>query len=139
MNRLLPEKQRGDSITFLNTLKSAGLLMQAEPRQVVTANTTACELFGKNLTQIKGQRGGQVFDCVHAFTEDGCGMDTNCENCKIKNAVVDTFSTGNSHSNIRIIMDIKKNNEIIPYDMQIATEKIADFVVITVNRYTQIF
>jgi len=137
MNHAILDKEREDSKTFLNTLEFPALLMQAEPRQVVTANQKACELFGKNLTQIEGHRGGQVFDCVHAFTEDGCGRDTNCDNCKIKNAVVNTFSTGNSHHNIRIILDIKKNNEITPYDMQIATEKMADHVLITINRYTQ--
>ena len=139
MNRAILDKEREDPITFLNTLEFPALLMQAEPRQVVTANQKTCELFGKNLTQIEGYRGGQVFDCVHAFTESGCGLDANCENCKIKNAVVNTFSTGNSHNNVRIILDIKKNNEITPYDMQIATEKIADHVLITINRYTQIF
>jgi dienelactone hydrolase len=42
--------------------------MQPDPRQVRTANKKACDLFEKELTQIEGYRGGQVFDCVHAFT-----------------------------------------------------------------------
>ena len=123
---------------FLNTLGNPTLLMQAEPRQVVTANKKACELFSKELVQIEGYKGGQVFDCIHAFSEAGCGMDTNCEKCKIKNAVVDTFSTGNSHNGVDTILDIKKYDEIIPHAMQVATEKIGDFVLITINKYMRI-
>ncbi|HIJ79475.1 MAG: hypothetical protein OEY01_11495 [Desulfobulbaceae bacterium] len=122
---------------FLNALDHPTLLMQAQPRQVVTANKKACELFGKGLSQIEGHRGGQVFDCVHAFTEAGCGLDVNCENCKIKNAVVDTFSTGNSHNSIQTLLDIKKNNLISPYEMQVSTEKIGDFAIITIEKYTK--
>ncbi len=120
---------------FLNALDHPTLLMQAQPRQVVTANKKACELFGKGLGQIEGHRGGQVFDCIHAFTEAGCGVDVNCENCKIKNAVVDTFSTGNSHNSIHTILDIKKHEEITPHELQVSTEKIGDFTLITIEKY----
>ena len=51
-----------DSKIFLNSLESPTLLMQEGPRQVVTANKKACELLGKNLNQIEGYRGGEVFD-----------------------------------------------------------------------------
>jgi hypothetical protein len=123
-----------DPQSFLHA-ESPALLMQADPRQVVTANAKACDLFGKELSQIEGARGGQVFDCLHSFTEAGCGKDTNCENCKIKNAVVDTFATGEPHEGIQTILDIKKHDAITPYDMQVSTEKIGDFVVLTVQNY----
>jgi hypothetical protein len=111
------------------------LLMQAEPRQVVTANQSACQLFSKDLSEIEGCRGGQVFDCIHSFTEAGCGLDENCEDCKIKNAVVDTFASGNSYANVQTVLDIKKQHEIIPYAMVISTEKTGEFVLITVIKY----
>ncbi len=131
MNQYLTENPK----EFLDTLESPTLLMQAEPRQVVTANNKACELFGKTLAQIEGHRGGQVFDCVHAFTEAGCGLDVNCENCKIKNSVVDTFSTGNSHNSVNTILDIKKHGKINPHEMQVSTEKTGDFALITIEKY----
>ncbi len=124
--------------TFLDALEHPTLLMQTEPRQVVTANEKACELFGKTLAQIEGHRGGQVFDCIYAFTEAGCGVDINCENCKIKNAVVHTFSTGISHNCVDTILDIKKHNETTPYDIEVSTEKFGDFTLICVLRYKMI-
>jgi len=70
-------------ISFLDNIEAPILLMQPDPREVRTANKQACELFEKDLSQIEGRRGGQVFDCIHSFTEAGCGKDENCEDCKI--------------------------------------------------------
>ena len=109
--------------------------MQAEPRQVVTANKSACELFNKDLPEIGGYRGGQVFDCIYSFTEAGCGLDENCEDCKIKNAVVDTFASGRPYTNVQTVLDIKKQEEIAPYAMVISTEKVGEFVLINIIKY----
>lgn len=132
---LLPKNYDLDSLeTYIHSVEFPILLMQGEPRQVVTANKKACVLFGKGLTQIEWHRGGQVFDCVHSFTEAGCGQDVNCENCKIKTAVVKTFTTGKS-SSAHTVLDIKKANEINSYDMQVSTEKVGDFALIMVEKY----
>ena len=120
---------------FVNSLEPATLLMQADPRQVVTANKKACSLFAKDLNQIAGFRGGQVFDCIHSFTEKGCGIDSNCEDCKIKNAVVETFSSGKSQVGVQTILDIRKHNVIIPYAIKVSTEKVGDFAIITIEKY----
>lgn len=122
--------------TFMHSLEAPALLLQAVPRQVVTANDKACALFDKRLAQIEGHRGGQVFDCVHAFTEAGCGLDSHCEDCKIKNAIVDTFATGKPHINVRTILDIKKGPKNIPHELQVSTEKIGDFALVTIEKYT---
>jgi len=122
---------------ILNSRKLPTLLMQAEPRQVVTANKSACELFGKGLSEIEGYRGGQVFDCIHSFTEAGCGLDENCEDCKIKNAVVETFAFGKPHTNVQTVLDIKKQEETVPYAMVVSTEAVGEFVLITVVKYEE--
>lgn len=120
---------------FLNALELPALLFQSEPRQVITANAKACELFGKDFSQIEGCRGGQVFDCVHSFSEAGCGKDENCEDCKIKNAVVETFTTGKSHFVVQTVLEVKKNNQTSPYDLQVSTDKTNGFVIMTIDKY----
>lgn len=127
----------GNPREFVNSYETPVLLMQAEPRQVVTANRQACELFGKNLSLIAGFRGGQVFDCIHSFSEAGCGKDPNCEGCKIKDAVVDTFATGRSHPGVRTILNIKKHDEIFPCELQVSTERFGDFALLTIRNYTK--
>jgi len=121
--------------TVLNSIEAPVLLMQPDPRHVRTANKKACELFKKDLSQIEDHRGGQVFDCIHAFTEAGCGKDDNCEDCKIKNAVVETFTSGKSFDGVSAVLDIKKSNSIMPYALQVSTEKIGDLALIRIDKY----
>jgi len=130
-------KDKDDPIAILNSRPMPTLLMQPDPRLVVTANKSALELFNKSLAEIEGKRGGQVFDCIHSFTEKGCGLDENCEDCKIKGAVLDTFATGTPHDNVRTVLDIKKEDQTIPYAMIVQTESVGDFVLITVVKYDE--
>lgn len=53
--------QRGLSASnnLLDAIDAPILLMQRDPRQVLTANKKARELFGKGLWQIREHRGGQ--------------------------------------------------------------------------------
>lgn len=87
--------------------------MQGNPRQVITANRRALELFEKEIDEVEGRRGGQVFDCIYAFTEDGCGKDSNCDSCKIRNGIIDTFATGKPHNGVSTSLQIKKNRDNI--------------------------
>ncbi len=120
---------------FLDSLAAPVLLMQPEPRQVYAANRRALELFGKDISQVVGYRGGQVFDCIHAFTEAGCGKDVNCEGCKIKNAVVETFETGKSFPGVSTELEIKKNSEVRTHHVQISTEKLGHLALLRIDRF----
>jgi len=131
----LSKTNLANSQAFVNSFEFPALLMQTDPRQVVTANQKACEVFSKSLSDIEGYRGGQVFDCIHSFTEKGCGLDPNCEDCKIKNAVVDTFTSGNSYEGIQTILEVKKNNVTSPYTIKLSTKKVGDFALITIGEY----
>ena len=127
-----------DPYAIVNSRQLPTLLMQAEPRLIVTANKSARKLFNKSLSEIEGHRGGQVFDCIHSFTEAGCGLDENCEDCKIKGAVLDTFASGKSHTNVETVLNIKKQEETMPYAMIVTTESVGNFVLITVVKYDEI-
>jgi hypothetical protein len=135
LDKRLGKTNLEDSIVFVNSFDFPALLMQTDPRQVVTASHKACELFNKTLAQIEGYRGGQVFDCIYSFTEKGCGRDPNCEDCKIKNAVIDTFSSGNSHEGIQTILEVKKNNVVTPYILNASTRKVGDLALVTISKY----
>lgn len=120
---------------LLEAVDAPVLLMQGNPRQVVTANKKALALFGKELHQVENFRGGQVFDCVHSFTEAGCGKDVNCENCKIKNAIVDTFATASSHNGVSSGLSIKRNHATRNYVLQVSTQKVGDMALVRIDRY----
>lgn len=120
---------------FLESLTAPVLLMQGNPRQVVTANRRALALFGKELRQVEDHRGGQVFDCVHSFTAAGCGKDVNCERCKIKDAIVDTFVTDAAHDGVATELSIRKTGGTRPFRIQVTTEKLGEFALVRVERF----
>ncbi|MDD5056347.1 MAG: PAS domain-containing protein [Sideroxydans sp.] len=121
--------------SLLESIGAPVLLMQGNPRQVITVNKRALELFGKKLFEVEDKRGGQVFDCLHSFSEAGCGKDINCEHCKIKEAIVDTFNTGAPHSGVSSPLQIKKASGISTYQLQVSTEKVGDLALVRVERY----
>lgn len=124
-----------DSRASIEAIETPVLLMQGNPRQVVTANQRALDLFQKGLHEVEGHRGGQVFDCVHSFTKAGCGKDINCEGCKIKDAIVDTFDTGNPHQGVSTSLQIRKADGTHTYALQVSTEKVGDLALVRVERY----
>lgn len=122
-------------IELLEAIEAPLLLMQGNPRQVVGANRRALALFGKGLEEVAGHRGGQVFDCVHSFTEAGCGKDVNCEGCPIKDAIVDTFITGSPHQGVASTLQVKKPDGHENRIVQVSTEKIGELALVRVERY----
>lgn len=123
---------------YIDSIDDPILLMQPEPRLVYTANKKAAELFNKKLSEIEGFRGGQVFDCVHSFTEAGCGKDANCKNCKIKAAIVDTLITGNSFASVESPLEIKRNNKIDSYLLRISNEKTGNLALVRIDHFQQL-
>jgi len=124
-----------DRAVLLESIDAPVLLMQGNPRQVITANRKALELFEKELPEVADHRGGQVFDCIHSFTEAGCGIDANCENCKIKKAIVDTFTTAHSHHGVSTELPIRKATGTKTCALQVSTENIGDLALVRVDRY----
>jgi len=124
-----------DYSALLEAIAAPILLMEGNPRQVITANQEALALFEKKPEEVEKHRGGQVFDCVHSFTEAGCGKDANCENCKIKNAIVDTFTSTNPHNGVSTELSIKKANDTRSYVLQVSTEKLGDLALVRIERY----
>lgn len=120
---------------WIEAIDAPLLLMQGNPRQVVTANKRALELFEKELHEVEGRRGGQVFNCIYAFTEDGCGKDSHCEGCKIRDGIIDTFTTGKSHNGVSTSLQIQKDNGIMTYVLQVSTEKVGDLALVRIERF----
>jgi hypothetical protein len=120
---------------LLEAIDAPVLLMEGNPRQVITANAEALQLFAKELREVESHRGGQVFDCIHSFTAAGCGKDVNCENCAIKNAIVDTFTTATPHSAISATLQVKKAGKLEYRTVQVSTEKVGDLALVRIEKY----
>ena len=108
--------------------------MQSNPRQVITANDRALALFGRQLGEAEGRRGGEVFGCVHSLTEAGCGKDINCDDCWIKAAIVGGFS-GAATSAVSTLT-IRRNGDI-PYTLAVSTEQAGNNALVRINRFEE--
>ncbi len=55
---------------------------------VLEYNTAAARLFGSDKPAVLGQRGGHVWDCLHASENpEGCGHADACKNCVVRESV----------------------------------------------------
>ncbi len=122
---------------LLESFHAPILLMQPEPRRVRTANEEARFLFGKDLSQIEGFKGGEVFNCEHAFTEAGCGVDEHCQDCIIRTTIIETFNTGKSFNSVAARLDIRNGDKVKPYSMTISTEKLGELALVRVDQFEE--
>lgn len=117
---------------ILQCLGAPVLLMQSDPRQVFTANDRALSLFGKQLGEVEAHRGGQVFGCIHSYSELGCGKDPNCEDCRIKGAIVATFD-GGARSDMATLTIRQEADR--PYRLAVTTETVGGYALVRIDGF----
>jgi len=117
---------------FLDSLGVPVLLMESEP-SVLTGNTHARELLGKDLPEIEGRKGGEVIECVHSKKPGGCGKTEHCKSCTIRNTVLETFATGKSFVKVRAYPDIQVGEDVKTMSIEISTEKVGDYVLLRLD------
>ena len=78
---------------FLDRFKLPILVVDAEG-MVRSANLSARAMLGKEQREIADRPGGEVFECVHARSPEGCGNTVHCSGCTIRRAVMHTAATG---------------------------------------------
>ncbi len=117
---------------ILQAMDAPILLMQPDPRQVFTANGRALALFGRNLAEAEGHRGGEVFGCVHSFTQDGCGKDAHCDDCKIKAAIVGGFTSAASAEST---LTIRSGGGDQLHTLAVSAEKAGGYALVRIERF----
>jgi hypothetical protein len=78
---------------YLDSL-AAPVVLVDDDVVVKAANIAARTLTGKELDRILEYRGGDVFECAHARTPQGCGHTIHCSGCAIRRSVAVTYATG---------------------------------------------
>ena len=119
---------------FIDGLNAAVVIVDATGR-VSSANKKARALLQKELPDIEGFNGGDVFECAFAKLPGGCGNTTHCDGCTIRNTVMDTFQSGNSHLKtpaylIHGTFDINQEIQFL-----ISTEKVMDVVLLSIDNF----
>jgi len=97
------------------------------------ANARARALLGKELPQIVGRLGGEVFECRHATLPEGCGRTVHCSGCAIRRTVTDTYATGRAHLSEPASLDQGTPEEPTHAELRISTERVSDVVLLRID------
>lgn len=102
--------------------------------RIACVNKQAQEVLQKKMPAMEGQTGGDVFECAYAKLPAGCGKTIHCDGCTIRNTVMDTFNTGNSHLHTPayLIQGAPDENQEIKF--LISTEKFSDMVLLRIDK-----
>ncbi len=86
------------------------LMVVDSNRRIQQVNGFASQFAGRDVEEMIGLRGGEALRCVHALDDpQGCGFGNFCEQCVIRNTVLDTLKTGKTHLQIEAPFYFQKN------------------------------
>jgi hypothetical protein len=118
---------------FLDSLDARVIVVNSKAI-VTSANKQARDFLHKESKEIEGFMGGDVFECAFAKLPGGCGNTIHCDGCTIRNTVMDTFQSGNSHVKTPAYLlrgTPDKNHEI---QFLISTEKVKETVLLRIDK-----
>ncbi|MFC1640347.1 hypothetical protein ACFL3B_06255 [Gemmatimonadota bacterium] len=124
-----PRRSAGD---FLEGLKEAVFLVGGGGR-VVSANSAARAVVGKELTVIEDMLAGDVFECANADLPGGCGKTQHCKACAIRNSVTETLATGKSVERVPAYQLKKAANGVQAKRYLISTERVGTSVMLRID------
>jgi hypothetical protein len=125
--------------TLLQFLKTFHVpIIVADDEAIRAANPVALQLLRKELPDIIGGKEGNVFECAYASLPEGCGNTVHCSGCVIRNTVMDTYYTGNSHLKLPAALKRGGLDASEDIDLLISTEKLKDIVLLRIDRVERV-
>ena len=119
--------------SFLDSLDAPVVLVDGGGT-IVTANNPARMLLCKELPEIEGYRGGEVFECAYARLPEGCGNTTHCSGCAIRRTVMQTHGTGRTFMRVPATLNQNTPEEPQKVNLLISTERLADLVLLRIDK-----
>jgi len=119
-------------LDFLNGL-GVPVLVADSDGVVELASKPLLELVGKGLPQVRGRRGGDVFECAYAHLPGGCGKTVHCSGCAIRRAVTETFMTGRSLRQVPAYLNRGTATQFLQLGLLISTEKAWGMVLLRID------
>ena len=91
--------------------RNAPLIIMAlnSERRIQQVNGFATQFAGRDAEEMHGLRGGEALRCMHVLDNPaGCGFGDFCQQCVIRNTVLDTLESGETHLQIEAPYSFKK-------------------------------
>lgn len=87
------------------------LLVDSE-RRVRRINRAVAEFAGRTGEELLGLRGGEALGCLNSLdSPQGCGFGAACEECRVRQTVLDTSDTGRSHSQVEATLTFVRGDK----------------------------
>lgn len=122
-----------DLAVFIDSLKQPIVVIDREGT-VVTGNDQAKTFLRKALPDMKGYKGGEVFECAYARLPEGCGHTIHCSGCTIRRTVMKTHGTGKSFLKVPASLKRKAPEAPETINLLISTERINDMVLLRIDQ-----
>ncbi len=100
---------------------------------VITANACARAALGKDLADMEGFPGGDVFECVNARLPGGCGRTVHCASCQVRSSVTYTVETGCPLCKVEAYLDVATPRGFQRRRLLISTEKVGVTVLVRLD------
>ncbi|KAF1080280.1 MAG: hypothetical protein GQF41_3448 [Candidatus Rifleibacterium amylolyticum] len=114
---------------FLDSFAAPVIVVDKE-FNVLAAGKKALALAGIGADQVRGLRCGDIFGCIHARKEEGCGNTTNCLNCVMFDAIKHTHKTGMPRVRMSAYPDLNCTSRDKKTRYHVSSEKIGELVVL---------
>lgn len=118
---------------FLDQIEEPLLVMESDIR-VLTGNRTARDKLGKSLPAMQHHRMGGLIGCKNAARPGGCGLQQECQACRLRTSVFHTMRTGRGHQLVEATQQILSEGQINDVVYQISTEKVGGCVLMRLDR-----
>jgi len=114
-DRKYAEFALADTMTELQAIYDSAPIMMCvvdEAAEIQFANQAFAQLSDVITNELKGEQVGDVLGCLNAVKDNaGCGFDKFCGKCSLRNAMLNTFKTGEGYSNIEHQTTFVRNGE----------------------------
>jgi len=117
---------------YLDMLDQPVIIVDSDVH-VLAANKKFNSLTGKEIDDIIGHIGGEVFECENAVHPDDCGKTVRCSGCVIRNSVTETYTTGNPVNKRPATLFQITTGVSIPFEMFISTRKAGNAVLLQIE------
>jgi hypothetical protein len=117
---------------YLDSLKQPIVVVDQEGT-VVTGNDQVRRLLQKELPEIEGYKGGDVFECAYARLPEGCGNTIHFSGCTIRRTVMETHETGKSFLRVPATLRRGTPEDMTNIKLLISTEKAGDMVLLRID------
>ena len=97
------------------------------------ASKEACEVLGKDVSELRGKRSGDMIGCVESFKPGGCGAQEICRSCAIRGTVGETYRTGRPSAHVISEKHVMAGGAPSEMRVAISTEKTGDVVLLRID------